>query len=327
MQRILSVAMALLLLVSGAALTQRDGWFERFTVESEPASTDPLTPWQHGEENWLVLVVDFEDATTQSTGLGVAQAVSLMEGEIVPYLSMMSGDADVNFTVHPEVLRAPEPSTVYGKDGSAGRDFSNDGTFLPATLVSELVQSLDDDVAWSDHDLVDDGTVDRLLILHTSRGQEAGSGGNDRIWSHFTHLMEPVRVAPGIDVAHYAMATMRGGTGASGTVVHEMLHQIGAVDLYPVHDPAWSGTWHGLGDWDIMASGNWNGNGVWPALPTAASMQLMGLDTSSNVVLDFPVQRDGVCLGPTLDLTALHEGGASLRVDLTEQQRVFIELK
>lgn len=327
MQRILSVAMALLLLVSGAVLTQRDGWFERFTVEPEPASTDPLTPWQHGEENWLVLVVDFEDATTQSTGLGVAQAVSLMEGEIVPYLSMMSGDADVNFTVHPEVLRAPEPSTAYGKDGSAGRDFSNDGTFLPAMLVSELVQSLTDDVAWSDHDLVDDGTVDRLLVLHTSRGQEAGAGGNDRIWSHFTHLMEPVRVAPGIDVAHYAMATMRGGTGASGTVVHEMLHQIGAVDLYPVHDPAWSGTWHGLGDWDIMASGNWNGNGVWPALPTAASMQLMGLDTSSNVVLDFPVQRDGVCLGPTLDLTPRHEGGASLRVDLTEQQRVFIELK
>lgn len=326
MQRILTVAVALLLLGSGAMLTQREGWLERFSVEPASEESDPLTPWQAGKEHWLVVVVDFEDATTESTGLGVPQAVSLMEGEIADYLILMSSDSEVNFTVYPEVLRAPERSNYYGEDSNEGRDFSTEGDFLPATLVSEMVGTMVG-VEWADFDLVDDGTVDRLLILHTSRGQESGSGGNDRIWSHFTHLMEPVNVAPGIEVAHYAMATMRGGTGASGTVVHEMLHQIGAIDLYPVHDPAWSGTWQGVGDWDIMASGNWNGNGVWPALPTAASMQLMGLDTSSTVILDFPVQRDGACLGPTLNLSARQDGGTVLRVDLTETQRLFIELK
>ena len=328
MQRILTVVAALLLLVSGAALTQSEGWLTRFSVEPEAEQQEALTPWQFGQEHWFVVVVDFPDATTGETGLGVGQAAALMDGEIRDYLALMSGDDDIMFTVHSEVVRAEEASSTYGKDSSAGRDFSTDGTFLPAQLVVDVLETMNsEEVEWDRHDLDDDGVVDRLLVLHTSRGQETGSGGTDRIWSHFTHLMEPFEVQDNLAVAHYSMATMRGGTGAGGTVVHEMLHQLGAIDLYPVHDPAWTGTWHGVGDWDIMASGNWNGGGVWPALPTAASMQLIGLDTSTEVVLDFPVQRDGLCLGPTMDLTPRHEGGEILRIDLTEDQRVFIELK
>ena len=328
MQRILTVVAALLLLVSGAALTQSEGWLTRFSVEPESEQNEPLTPWQFGREHWFVVVVDFSDATTQDTGLGVTQASSLMEGEVRDYLALMSGDDDIIFTVHPEVVRAEGTSSIYGQDSAAGRDFSSDGEFLPGQLVGEILGSMSKTgVDWASHDLDDDGLVDRFLVLHTSRGQETGAGGSDRIWSHFTHLMDPVEVEDDLIVAHYALATMRGGTGAGGTVVHEMLHQLGAIDLYPVHDPAWTGSWHGVGDWDIMASGNWNGGGVWPALPTAASMQLIGLDTSTEVVLDFPVQRDGTCLGPTVDLTARHEGGGLLRVDLTKNQRVFIELK
>ena len=56
-------------------------------------------------------------------------------------------------------------------------------------------------------------------------------------------------------------------------------------------------------------------------------MERIGLDTSVNVDLDFPVQREGACLGPTLDLSPRHEGGNVLRIDLTKEQRVFIELK
>ena len=327
MQRILTVVVALVLLGGGAALTQSDGWLNRLTVEPQASEDSALLPWQSGAEHWLVVVVDFDDASSLATGLGVQQASSLIEGDITDYLTVMSGDDGVNFTIHPEVIRAESTSTHYGKDTSSGRDFSNDGTFMPSLLVAEAVSRMGDDINWDAHDLDKDGTVDRFLVLHTSRGQESGAGGSDSIWSHFTHLMEPIEVARDVEVAHYAMATMRGGTGATGTVLHEMLHQLGAIDLYPVHDPAWSGTWQGVGDWDIMASGNWNGAGVWPALPTAASMQRIGLDTSMNVNLDFPVQREGVCLGPTIDLSPRHEGGNVLRVDLTEEQRVFIELK
>ena len=37
----------------------------------------------------------------------------------------------------------------------------------------------------------DDGWVDRLLILHTSIGQEEG-GNSNRIWSHFTTFDEVI---------------------------------------------------------------------------------------------------------------------------------------
>ena len=327
MQRMLTVLVALVLLGGGAALTQSDGWFNRWTPEPQSGEEEAVLPWQQGKEHWLVVVVDFDDATTQSTGLGVEQASTLVEGEITDYLSLMAGDDSVNFTVVPVPIRAASPSTLYGADSAAGRDFAADGTFMPSQLVAEVISAIEDDVNWDAHDLDDDGVVDRFLVLHTSRGQESGAGGPDRIWSHFTHLMEPVEVGSNVQVAHYAMATLRGGTGATGTILHEMLHQLGAIDLYPVHDPAWSGTWQGVGDWDIMASGNWNGAGVWPALPTAASMERIGLDTSVNVDLDFPVQREGACLGPTLELSPRHEGGNALRIDLTKEQRVFIELK
>lgn len=327
MQRMLTVLVALVLLGGGAALTQSDGWLNRLTPEPQATEEQALLPWQPGKEQWLVVVVDFDDASSQSTGLGVAQASSLIEDDVSGYLTLMAGGDSVNFTVHPDVIRAESRSTVYGKDSTAGRDFAEDGSFMPSRLVTETLAGMGDGVDWNAYDLDDDGVVDRFLVLHTSRGQESGSGGPDRIWSHFTHLMEPVTVDDGVEVAHYAMATMRGGTGATGTILHEMLHQLGAIDLYPVHDPAWSGQWQGVGAWDIMASGNWNGGGVWPALPTAASMQRIGLDTSVSVELDFPVQREGACLGPTVDLTPRHEGGEVLRIDLTQEQRVFIELK
>ena len=51
MQRILTVVAALLLLVSGAALTQSEGWLTRFSVEPEAEQQEALTPWQFGQEH------------------------------------------------------------------------------------------------------------------------------------------------------------------------------------------------------------------------------------------------------------------------------------
>ena len=55
-------------------------------------------------------------------------------------------------------------------------------------------------------------------------------------------------------------------------------------------------------------------------------MERIGLDTSVNVDLDFPSNAREHA-GPTLDLSPRHEGGNVLRIDLTKEQRVFIELK
>ena len=78
---------------------------------------------------------------------------------------------------------------------------------------------------------------------------------------------------------------MRHGESGFGTIVHEMMHQFGAYDLYPVHDSGYSGSWKGIGVWDIMASGNWNGGGDSPSLPTGPTMAAVGHHATREVVL------------------------------------------
>ena len=134
-QRVLTVLAALALLVSGAALTQSDGWLNRLTPDPEASHQDSLLPWQHGQEHWLVVVVDFDDATTQSTGLGVAQATTLIDGEITDYLSLMAGgeQSTSRFIQRSFVRRRVN---VLWKGQQFGTGFRR-GEFLPSRLVSE----------------------------------------------------------------------------------------------------------------------------------------------------------------------------------------------
>ena len=108
------------------------------------------------------------------------------------------------------------------------------------------------------YDYNGDGVIDRFLILHSTLAQEQGSGSTNRIWSHFTSFSEPIEKSE-FTFEHYTMSSMRHGINGFGTILHEMMHQFGAYDLYPVHDSGYSGAWKGIGVWDIMASGNWYG--------------------------------------------------------------------
>lgn len=123
------------------------------------------------------------------------------------------------------------------------------------------------------------------------------------------------------------MASLKSPSKGFGTMIHEMLHQIGAADLYPVHDAQWANSWKGLGQWDIMASGNWNGNGAWPALPTSASMELLGIDRFQELNLTWPEGTTNPCIGPTIEMLPMSEGGDSLKIEISDQEYVWIEMK
>ena len=55
-------------------------------------------------------------------------------------------------------------------------------------------------------DFDSDGTVDRLLILHSGGAQESGGGANT-IWSHMSWLNEPVEIGDW-SVSHYTIASL-----------------------------------------------------------------------------------------------------------------------
>ena len=277
------------------------------------------------QEKWLVIVTDFDDSPAQS-GRDVIQAKGLLDGEngAQGYLEQLTGGASsLNITYVEEVIRATYDSTDYGHDQDGERDVGIiEGG--PAVLAEQVISEAAHSVDWEEFDLDGDGSIDRLLILHTARPQEDGSGPSSRIWSHFGPLVDPVSVSGGLKVHHYTMASLR-SSNYRGTMIHEMLHQIGAVDLYAVHDETVSQSWFGVGSWDVMASGNWNGNGAIPAMPMAPSMQLLGVDRFTDVTDDGWFEDSDLCRYPSIDLAPISQGADAHRIKLADGEWLWME--
>ena len=279
------------------------------------------------DERWLVLIVDFEQSPADSAW-GPEQARNILQDSAVDYIDQISGgQSSVNIHVADDVTRASGVLADYGSDVNGQRDVDKDGKFLPMALAQEAIESHISTVNWSQYDLDGDGWVDRLLILHTTKGQEENTGSSDRIWSHYTTFREPIEVSNNLKVGHYTMSSLRTGSSGIGTMLHEMLHQMGSLDLYPVHDTFQIHQWKGVGDWDIMASGNWNGGGSWPALPTAASLELIGAMRQQNMDLQWPSSAIAPCIGPSIQMTGMSEGGNTLKIQISQSEVVWLEYR
>jgi len=300
-------------------------WMAENTISIEPEEVEIL-PLQKNER-WLVLIVDFDEQPA-TEALGVTQAQTLLDDIARNYIIQMSGSmTEIQIDVNAKISRAKGPVSDYGSDSNGNRDMSPDGTFLPMFLAEEVVNDHETYVDWDEYDLDNDGFVDRLLILHTSKAQEVNTGQDSKIWSHFTLFEEPIEVDEGVKVGHYTMASLRTGSNGMGTILHEMLHQMGALDLYPVHETGALNNWKGVGEWDIMASGNYNGGGTWPALPSSASLDLLGVNRSQTMDLSWPENAQTPCIGPSVRLQGMSENGTSLRIPLNEMEYIWVEYR
>ena len=301
-----------------------DSLFEEVRESVNPVDEASIVALQK-DEKWLVVVVDFDDAPAQ-VGRDVIQAQRLLDGDdgAQGYVDQLTaGASSLEITYVDEVVRAAHVSTHYGHDQDGERDVGlTEGG--PAVLAAQIVEETAHSIDWEDFDLDGDGSIDRLLILHTATPQEDGSGSSNRIWSHFGPLMEPVPVSGGLKVHHYTMASLK-SSNYRGTMIHEMLHQIGALDLYAVHDETVSHSWYGVGEWDIMASGNWNGNGAVPALPMAASMELLGVERHLEISDDDWSDTSGICSVTGFELVPISTGGQTYRMKLADGEWLWME--
>ena len=280
-----------------------DGWVDGgIAVQSdEPASLVGLQE----EEEWLIVRVQFPGKPFSQS-----KANSMLggDGSAASYIQQMSGSgSSLVITEAPEIWTSPHPEGHWGADSTDERDIG------VSSLIEESVKAVLVETDLSRWDFDSDGTVDRLLILHSGGAQESGSGANT-IWSHMSWLNEPVEIGDW-SVSHYTIASLDSGIG---TVVHEMLHQMGAHDLYDVHSDLPSSSWNGLGDWDIMASGNWNGNGAVPSMPGAATLDLIGAKRSTAVDAD---------IGGTFVLGPISDGGVSLAIEIAPGETIWVTLR
>ena len=260
------VALAVTILLLGIWANTNPDVLDDWLSESSNVTVEDseLVGLQDSEE-WLVLRVEFPDRPFAQEK---ADSMFDADGPASKYIDQMSGSQSVLYaTVSDRVWSSPSPESHWGYDSDDERDISVDGLIEASCL--DLLSGMD----LSRWDFDNDGVVDRLLIVHSGRAQESG-GGSDALWSHMSWLSEPLEIGDW-SINHYTIASLDSGIG---TVIHEMLHQMGAYDLYDVHSDIPSSNWNGLGDWDIMASGNWNGGGDTPAMPGAASLNRIGAD-------------------------------------------------
>ena len=275
-------------------------------------------------EHWPVLIVDFNGRNTNQ-----AIAISDAEDMLIPsadeYFSQLSGGSStINVDVHQSMVTASGNLAAYGSDYGAERDSSPDGTHLAMILAEEVVIANKQSIDWEKYDLNGDGVIDRLLILHTTIGQESG-GNSNRIWSHFTTFENPIDLGDGLSAAHYAMASLGSKSDGFGTAMHEMLHQMGAYDLY-ASDGQQTSIWKGVGDWDIMASGNWNDDGKTPSLPMSSTLETIGLNNFVTINFEWLQQTDH-CSATSIFFTQQDDTKMDYKIPIGKGEYVWIEYR
>lgn len=310
--RALRAVVATLLLV-GALFVHMNGelvddWTSKQAPRDEPEPMALLGI--QAEEEWLVLQVEFP-----GTDYSESKARNLLIGDnsAEDYITQLTaGQSSLTTSLLPEVWQAPHGVKRWGEDVDGERDAGEDGNGAE-TLLREVARDLLEGQDLSRWDLDSDGIIDRILILHSAQPQEKG-GGSNSFWSHFTGMQDPLMIDEWT-IEHFTIASVDSGLG---TVVHEMLHQMGALDLYDVHSELPTSNWNGIGDWGLMASGNWNQNGNTPAMPASSTMSIIGVGRSISVEPD----TDSIHT-----IAGISDGGSSLEVAIAPNEWIRFTMR
>ena len=283
-----------------------DDWLSN-TIQTQNSTNEEILVGVQENENWLIIPVSFQG---DNFDLDKAQSILESDGPASSYIGQISAEQSIlNATILDEVWISNYNINFWGEDSESGRDSGSDGAGVD-NLVENAVKDMLSGRDLSPWDFDNNGIVDRLLILHSANPQEI-SGGSSSIWSHMSGLDNPVKIGKW-SINHYTIASTKSGVG---TIVHEMLHQMGAFDLYDVHSSLPTSNWNGIGVWGIMASGNWNGNGNTPALPSSSTLELIGIERGILVDPNY---------GGNFTLSPISDGGNYLNLIIGPGENIKI---
>lgn len=180
------------------------------------------------------------------------------------FLEQSNGMFDLSFDIIGPITMS-QPLSYYGSNNDLGDDI------YPATMVTEALQMIDDEVDFSQYDWDKDGNVEQIFIIHSGY-DEAQSGRSADIWSHAWTLTEALEegdgngpfMLDGVLIDSYATsAELRDKTGTGitgiGTACHEFSHCFGLPDVYDT-----VGRNFGMNTWSLMDYGCYNGDGGTP---------------------------------------------------------------
>ncbi len=279
-----------------------------------------------GVVNTLVLLVDFPDRPALGNRsrsfyeqMLFSTGGQFPSGSMREYYRRVSGfSPSTGIDVRGKVfgwLRMPQSYKFYaGSKSGMADDFPRNAQGLAVDAVNAAIA---EGIDFTPYDVLGDGTVTGLFIVHAGRGAENTRSPHD-IWSHKWTVPNDVPVAPGIVVRTYLTVPEDCNMGVCA---HEWGHLVARwADYYDTEQkPAFVSS--GLGDFCLMASGSWGHNGLTPVFPTG--MLRMFHDWTQPI--DITTNTKNIKLSPVA------EGGNILKIrnprTMADDQYVVVEYR
>lgn len=167
---------------------------------------------------------------------------------------------DVQGEVH-GWFRMPEPLSFYADNSSGtGSNYPRNAQGMAHDAVQAALAA---GVDFSGYDVLGEGVVTALFIVHAGSGAEQTASRED-IWSLKWVVPQGVQVTPNMSVATFLTVPEDCNMGVCA---HEWGHLAARwADFYDTGQVATTQS-HGLGDYCLMASGNWGQGGLTPTFP------------------------------------------------------------
>lgn len=241
---------------------------------SPPSTPELITPPRKilvGTIRTIVLLVDFPDQHAIEDrahyekmlfgGSGVFPTGSMREyyQSISNYNISGNKGIDVQGEVH-GWYRMPHDLTYYT---NGNRGFGNYPQNAQKMAEDAIDLAINNGVGFSNYDVVENGIITALFVIHAGRGAEETNNVND-IWSHKWSLSQRKKVVDNPDVFASTYLTVPEDCHI-GVCAHEWGHL--AAQWADYYDTGNNHKSQGLGNFCLMAGGSWGNGGVTPTLP------------------------------------------------------------
>ncbi|SFM27475.1 M6 family metalloprotease domain-containing protein [Rugamonas rubra] len=237
----------------------------------------------NGQIQTLVLLVDFPDKPhNENRSASFFKQMLFSQGGVFPSGSMrdfyreVSGydnDSGRGIDVQGEVFgwyRMPNSLASYA-DGNSGMGDSYPRN-AQGLAYDAITAAIADGVDFSKYDVLGEGIVTALFIVHAGGGAET-TGSRDDIWSHKWIIPDGLQVTPKIKAQTYLTVPEDCNMGVCA---HEWGHLAARwADYYDTGRSKWSLS-NGLGNYCLMASGSWGNNGLTPSYPNGMLRMFQG---------------------------------------------------
>ncbi|RDV16928.1 M6 family metalloprotease domain-containing protein [Pontibacter diazotrophicus] len=222
----------------------------------------------------VVLLVDFDDKP-HSSSRNASYYREMLFGDIdvfptgsmaeyyrrISNYNISNGTTGINIggEVH-GWIRLPRTSNYYTADSTGTGEYPYNAQGMAEDAVKA---ALEQGVSFTGYDVLGEGFVTALFIIHAGRGAEETNDPND-FWSLKWILNKEIEVSVNLSVKTFLTVPE---DCQVGVCAHEWGHLAARwADFYDTGKSKFTKS-NGLGNYCLMASGSWNNYGITPCLP------------------------------------------------------------